>query len=181
MHRFHRVVLAASLLYAGCSSAQQTPAASTAKLAKLCVAAVGNGSLKPIQVNEVKAELMKDLLAEGLNAESTSTATLVAKRLELSGNNQESIRLRKCDYMLLTSVDSPNVGKQSAKPANGTADNSPVSGDELLLSFALFKKGVEKPLIDTAVNTSGASTPTQSIVNVVAKEAGQVHQAFAKK
>ena len=52
---------------------------------------------------------------------------------------------------------------------------------ELLLSFALFKKGVEKPLIDTAVNASSAATPTQSIVDVVPKEAEQVHKAFPQK
>jgi hypothetical protein len=55
------------------------------------------------------------------------------------------------------------------------------SGNELLLSFALFKKGVEKPLIDTAVNASSAATPTQSIVDVVPKEAEQVHKAFPQK
>ena len=180
MHRLCVPVFAASLLCACSVAAQQkSPATPVANLPKLCVAAVGNGSLKPIQVNEVKAELMKDLLATGLNAESTSTATQVAKKLEISGNNRESIRLRKCDFMLLTSVDSSNAGKQSAQSATETA--AAASGNELLLSFALFKKGVEKPLIDTAVNASSAATPTQSIVDVVPKEAEQVRKSFPRK
>jgi hypothetical protein len=166
------IIFATSLLCACSLSAQQkTPAATTSKLPKLCVAAVGNGSLKPIQVNQVKDELMKDLLATGLNAEAAATTTLVAKKLELSGNNRESIHLRKCDYMLLTSVDSATAGKEGA----------PGSGNQLLLSFALFKNGVVKPLIDTALSGSDASTPTQSILDVVPKESDQVHTVLSKK
>jgi hypothetical protein len=127
--------------------------------------------LKPIQVNEVKEELVKELLAAGLNVDSASSATLVAKKLELSGNNQESIRLRKCDYMLLTAVD-------SAKPSTASPA-APQSG--LLLSFALFKRNVAKPLLDASLEAPGADTPTQAILKVIDKEVEQVRQAITKK
>lgn len=153
---------------------QPAPAHSSAKPPKLCAAAIGNGSLKPIQVNEVKDELVKQLLAAGLNVDSASSATLVAKKLELSGNNQESIRLRKCDYMLLTAVD-------SAKPGSPNPQSGAGSENSLLLSFALFQKNVAKPLLDTSVEVPAADAPTQAILKVIDKEVEQVRQAILKK
>jgi hypothetical protein len=172
MNLFPGQILAACLLSSCALFAQQSAPAKTVTPPRLCVAALGNGSLKPILVNDVKDELLKDLVAAGLNVDSASTATLVAKKLELSGNNQESFRFRRCDLMLLTAVD-------SAKPA--AASTTPAPGSQLLLSFALFKKNVVKPLIDTAVEAPVADTPTQSILKVVNQEAEQVRQVLAKK
>ena len=151
----------------------QQPAStpSAGKSPKLCVAAVGNGSLKPIFVNEVQDTLVKQLTAAGLNAESASTASLVARKLELSGNNQESIRLRKCDFMLLTAVDSAKAGS-----ASGAA---PVS--DLLLSFALFRKKVASPLLDSSVEAPPADTPTHAIEKALDQEVDQVRQHLARK
>jgi hypothetical protein len=160
------LILVASLLSSCTLLAQQAPTPPP-KSPKLCVASVGNGSLKPIQVNEVKETLVNGLLAEKLNIDSASSATLVAKKLELSGNNQESIRLRKCDYMLLTAVDSSKPGA--------------ASGSDLLLSFALFKRNVAKPLIDTAIAAPSADSPTQSIQKVIDKEIEQVSQSVTRK
>ncbi len=164
-------VLVLIALLSGCALLAQkaAPTPSAHKLPKLCAAAVGNGSLKPILVNEVHEKLTKELLAAGLNAEPISSASLVAKKLELSGNNRDSIRLRHCDYMLLTAVD--------LKP-KGSAANS---DSDLLLSFALYQMKVEKPLLDTSVEAPNADTPTHSILAVVNKEVEQVVQAFAKK
>jgi hypothetical protein len=158
-------------LLSGCTSfAQQAaPTPSAPKGPKLCVAAIGNGSLQPILVNEVHEKLTKDLLATGLNAEPISSASLVAKSLELSGNNKDSIRLRKCDFMLLTAVDS--------KPKGSAA----TSGSDLLLSFAIFKGTGNKALLDTALEAPKADTPTHSILAVTDKEAEQVAKVFAKK
>lgn len=179
MVRSRKLLIAAFLLFSCIAFAQQPPAPPAVKGPKLCVAAVGNGSLQPILVNDVKAELMKGLLTSGLNAYSTSSATLVAKKLELSGNNRESIHLRSCDYMLLTSVDSRKAIKAAAgTPESGSAT---ASGNDLLLSFALFKTNVAKPLIDTAVEGSSASAPTQAILDVVARETDQVHTAMTRK
>jgi hypothetical protein len=148
---------------------QATPTPPAPKGPKLCVAAIGNGSLQPILVNEVHEKLTKELLTAGLNAVPTSSASLVAKSLELSGNNKDSIHLRKCEYMLLTAVDS--------KPKGSAAG----SGSDLLLSFAVFKGTGNKPLLDTAVEAPKADTPTHSILAVTDKEAEQVAHVFAKK
>jgi hypothetical protein len=167
--QFRSVFVLISML-SGCALfAQQTPTPSAPKGPKLCVAAIGNGSLQPILVNEVHEKLTKDLLTAGLNAVPTSSASLVAKSLELSGNNKESIHLRKCEYMLLTAVDS--------KPKGSAAG----SGSDLLLSFAVFKGTGNKPLLDTAVEAPNADTPTHSILAVTDKEAEQVAHVFAKK
>jgi hypothetical protein len=158
-------------LLSGCAlfAQQAAPTPSAPKGPKLCVAAIGNGSLQPIQVNEVHEKLTKDLLATGLNAEPISSASLVAKSLELSGNNKDSIRLRKCDFIVLTAVDS--------KPKGSAA----TSGSDLLLSFALFKGTGNKALLDTALEAPKADTPTHSILAVTDKEAEQVAKVFAKK
>jgi hypothetical protein len=158
-------------LLSGCSLLAQQAATVTSapKGPRLCVAAIGNGSLQPIQVNEVHEKLTNDLLATGLNAEPISSASLVAKSLELSGNNKDSIRLRKCDFIVLTAVDS--------KPKGSAA----TSGSDLLLSFALFKGTGNKALLDTALEAPKADTPTHSILAVTGKEAEQVAKVFAKK
>ena len=182
MRRSWSVLVLVFLLSACALFAQQpAPTHRAAKSPKLCAADVGNGSLKPIQVNEVKDELVKELLAAGLNVDSASSATLVAKKLELSGNNQESIRLRKCDFMLLTAVDSAK--SSSATPAAGTAGTDSAAGSEsgLLLSFALFKRSVAKPLLDTSVEALAADTPTQAILKVIDKEVEQVRHSVVKK
>jgi hypothetical protein len=62
-------------------------------------------------VNDVHEKLTNDLLTAGLNAVPTSSASLVAKSLELSGNNKDAIHLRKCEYVLLTAVDSKPRGQ----------------------------------------------------------------------
>jgi hypothetical protein len=182
VRRFSSVLVPIVLLSSCAVLAQQSaPNHPAAKSPKLCAAAIGNGSLKPIQVNEVKEELVKKLLAAGLNVDSASSATLVAKKLELSGNNQESIRLRKCDYMLLTAVDSAKPS--SASPAAGAASSDSGAGSQsgLLLSFALFKRNVAKPLLDTSLEAPGADTPTQAILKVIDKEVEQVRQSITKK
>jgi hypothetical protein len=164
--------------------AQQSPATHpAAKSPKLCVAAIGNGSLKPIFVNEVQDTLVKELTAAGLKVESASSASLVAKKLELSGNNQESMRLRKCEFMLLTAVDSAKAGDATPQPSAGAAASASGagSGSELLLSFALFRKKVLNPLLDSSVEAPPADTPTHSIENALDKEVDQVRQYFAKK
>jgi hypothetical protein len=157
---------------------QSTPAHAAPTAPKLCVAAIGNGSLQPIQVNEVKNDLVSKLVAAGLNIDSASSATLVAKKLELSGNNQESIHFRNCDFFLLTAVDSakPEAAKDSSAKAGSDAGAS-----GLLLSYALFQRHVAKPLIDTAVAAPVADSPTHSVLQVIDKEVEQVRHLITKK
>jgi hypothetical protein len=157
-------------LLSGCAffAQQSSPAHPAEKPSKLCVAGVGNGSLQPIQVNQVKDDLLKKLTDAGLNVDSTGSATQVAKKLDLSGNNTESMRFRKCEYMLLTAVDSkPGASKAS--------DNG------LLLSYALFQTKVSKPLFDTSVEAPASDSPTQSILQVLDKEVAQVSHLLPKK
>jgi len=160
--------------YAVFAQQPAAPAHVSAKSPKLCVAAIGNGSLQPIQVNEVKEELVKELVAAGLNVDSASSATLVAKSLELSGNNQESIRLRKCAFMLLTAIDSP-------KPAAGTSGSESGKDSELLLSFALFKTNVTKAVLNASVPAPAADTPTHAVLKAIDKEVEQVRETLTKK
>ena len=173
------ILLSSCALFAQQSSATH-PAANSPKL---CVAAIGNGSLKPIFVNEVQDTLVKELIGAGLNAESASSASLVAKKLELSGNNQESIRLRKCDFMLLTAVDSAKPSDATPQASAGAAGSASGSGSEseLLLSFALFRKKVTTPLLDSSVEAPPADTPTHAIEKALDKEVDQVRQYLAKK
>jgi hypothetical protein len=170
------------VLASGCAlfAQQSTPAHPAAKPSKLCVAGVGNGSLQPIQVNQVKDDLLKKLTDTGLNVDSTGSATQVAKKLDLSGNNAESMRFRKCEYMLLTAVDSkPGAAKTSDAKQPGAAGNGSDNG--LLLSYALFQKKVSKPLLDTSVEAPASDSPTQSILQVLDKEVEQVKQLVPKK
>jgi hypothetical protein len=171
------VLLSSCILFAQ----QPAPVHSAAKSPKLCVAAIGNGSLKPIFANEIQDNLAKELMAAGLNAESASSATLVAKKLELSGNNQESMRLRKCDFMLLTAIDSPKPSEAGSQPAVAASGSESGTNSDLLLSFALFKRNVTKPLLDTSIPAPAADTPTHAIVKVIDKEVEQVRHALEKK
>ena len=157
-------------LLSGCTlvAQQSAPAHPAPKPTKLCVAGVGNGSLQPIQVNQVKDDLLKKLTDAGLNVDSTGSATQVAKKLDLSGNNMESMRFRNCEYMLLTAVDS--------KPG---ADKASENG--LLLSYALFQKKVTKPMLDKSIEAPAADSPTQSILQVINQEVEQVKQLLPKK
>jgi hypothetical protein len=182
--RTRSVLAFISLLSSGTLFGQQpAPKASPPQSPKLCVAAVGNGSLRPILVNEVKDKLVEQLIAAGLNVEPTSTATLVAKSLELSGNNQDSIRLRKCGLMLLTAVDSAKAEGADLQTTPGpTGREAAASSDsDLLLSFALFRRNVRKPLLDTSVAAPNADTPTHAILGVIDKEVEQVSRAIPRK
>ncbi len=168
-----------AFLLSGCTlfAQQSTPAAHTAaKPTKLCVAGVGNGSLQPIQVNQVKDDLLKKLIDAGLNVDSTGSATQVSKTLDLSGNNLESMRFRKCEYMLLTAVDSkPGTAKAADDKHSGAPDNG------LLLSYALFQKKVSKALLDKSIDAPAADSPTNSILQVLDKEVEEVKQLVPKK
>jgi hypothetical protein len=173
-----------ALILSGCAlfAQQSTPVHPAAKSPKLCVAGVGNGSLQPIQVNEVKDELVKKLVVAGLNPDPTGSATLVAKKLELSGNNQESVHLRRCDFMLLTAIDSAKPGaKGSAATESGTPAVDHASEGALLLSYALFQTKVAKPLVDTSVDAPAADTPTHAVLQVLDKEVEQVRHLITKK
>ncbi len=175
--RGNRFCFSATLILALCSAplfGQQSSSASPAKTAakkgpKVCVAGVGNASGKPIFTNEIEDELMKDLLAAGLNAEGAGSSSLVAKGLNLSADNKESFRFRKCDFLLLTVAD------LSKAPADAGA----ASG--LALTFALFKAHVAKAVIDTAVDAPSADTPTHAVNGVVEKEVEQVGKAVNRK
>jgi hypothetical protein len=122
-------------------------------------------------------------MAAGLNVDATGSATLVAKKLELSGNNQESIHLRRCDFMLLTSVDSakPSATKSPAVKDSGSPTAAGASDGAVLLSYALFQTKVAKPLVDTSVETPAADTPTHAVLQVIDKEVEQVRHLITKK
>jgi hypothetical protein len=121
-------------------------------------------------------------MAAGLNVDATGSATLVAKKLELSGNNQESIHLRRCDFMLLTAVDSPKTAaKGSATKESGAPTAGAASEGAVLLSYALFQTKVVKPLVDTSVETPAADSPTHAVLQVIDKEVDQVRHLITKK
>ena len=172
-----------ALILSGCTlfAQQSTPAHAASKSPKLCVAGVGNGSLQPIQVNEIKDDLVKKLMAAGLNVDATGSATLVAKKLELSGNNQESIHLRRCDFMLLTAVDSAKSAAKGSAKESGAPTASGASEGAVLLSYALFQTKVVKPLVDTSVETPAADSPTDAVLQVIDKEVDQVRHLITKK
>ena len=168
------VVGLSSLILCPVLTAQKSAPASmgAAKSPKLCVADVGNGSGQPIFVDQIKDKLLAALQKAAIRTESASTASLVAKSLELSGNNRESFRFRKCDAMLLTEVDvadSKNAGAGSE------------AGKQLVLNFAVFKKGRQKAVLDASVPAATADTPTNAVLAIIDSEVEQVAQAMGKK
>jgi hypothetical protein len=96
----------------------------------------------------------------------------------LSGNNQESIHLRRCDFMLLTAVDS---AKSTATKESGAPTADRASEGAVLLSYALFRTKVVKPLVDTSVEAPAADSPTHAVLQVLDKEVEQVRHLITKK
>jgi hypothetical protein len=169
-----RVLVLSPIFLCPMLAAQTAAPTSAQKSPKLCVADVGNGSGKPIFVDQIKEKLLAGLQKADLRIESASTASLVAKNLELSGNNRDSIRLRKCNAMLLTEVDLAD-----SKVAGSGARSD--SGTQLVLNFALFKMGRQKAVLDVSLPAATADTPTNAVLAAIDQEVEQVAQAMGKK
>ena len=160
----------------GKEGTSQKPAASTHQSSnpaqpKLCVADIANSSMTGIKVYDLKDRWLEELKKQNLNAEWASTATVVAKSLALSGNNRDSIKLRKCDYLLLAEVDNPNL-----KPGQGKDAKL-----DLVFNYALFKAKSETLVKEGTVPVPSPEKATDAVIAVVPEAAAQVGQAMHKK
>jgi len=168
------LAVAAGLAFVGALTvtlqAQKSPAKTPAN--KLCVADVANSSMIPIHVHDVKDHWIDELKKQQLSAESASTATAVAKSLDISGNNRDSIKLRKCDYLVLSEVDNPNL-----KPGE-----SPKVTPALVFNYALFKTNIkpEKLLKEGSVPVPDPEKRTESVIGVLGDAAKNVAEAVHK-
>ena len=166
----------------GCvATAQQVPAAGSAQKAdKICVADVANSSMTPIFTDQVKERLVKNLQEANLNAVSSYTSTMIAIRLGLSGKNDDVMRIKKCDYMLLSEVAKAQSGTPEESNQVSDGASSGAQGKPLAIQFALFKKKGSKPLLESSVPTAQAETPTAAAQAAMDTVAAQVIH-FLKK
>jgi len=156
MRRCPQVALRGALsiflaLYAGLSSGRQAAApAPRAQSGKVCVADIANSSTRPVFTGRIKEHLLERLQKENVNAYDAYAATMLAKELEISVANKAVMRREKCDYMLLL---------EAAKPSG----REPASSAEMVIEFALFKKGqLSVPILRSSSAGTAPEDPTEA-------------------
>ena len=167
-------VLLLLAISAGAQKATVTPK-------KLCLARVANGSGKPIAVDMLQSELVKQLTRPDIGAVATPTSTMLASELDLSSPNQNAFRALKCDFMLLAEVaeaDAGTQGKSGTAAADGANQTATPSGPKPIgLRFAVFGSG--KRLILRDMVAASGDDPSHAILTAVPVVADRVLKQIA--
>ena len=178
---FRLAIGAVILLLAISASAQNPSAVGSSAAKKLCVARVANGSGKPIAVDVLQAELVKQLTRPDIQPVATPTSTMLASQLDLSSPNQNAFRALQCDFMLLSEVaeaDASTQAKSGSAVAEGVNKPAMPGGPRSIgLRFAIFSPGKGLLLRDMAA--ASGDDPFRAALAAVPMVADRVQKQVA--
>jgi len=161
----------------------------------ICVAVVANASAKSIFVERMTQRLTKNLKDNKVKALMMDSATTTQHKLEPSAENGEESRHKDCDYILLTQIldpqahpldpQMPTISIGGRVPSTDASDpmggsSGPVYRDNLKISFALFRRGQWKPILDTYIQERPSGNVSDSLLPAMDREANRVSHEMNK-
>ena len=160
---------------------------------KVCVATVGNASTTSALVERLTARLAQNLVQSKVNAISMDSRTTTDRQLHLTAENGDESKDKQCDYILLTQIYSPGTRPEEPQdpvisiggrvPSVDASDtmSPPVYRNPLKISFALFRIGRLKPVLEAAVLQEPSANVSDSFLPAMDREANRVSHELKKK
>jgi hypothetical protein len=163
---------------------------------KVCVATVSNMSKSSALVDRMTERLSKSLGENKISAVTMDSNTTKERKLHPTTENGEEAKSNDCDYILLTQVFDPKAhpyepqmpqvsvgGKipsiDASDPLGGSS--GPVYRDNLEISFALFRVGQFKPVVDTAILAQPSGNPVDNLLSAMDRESNRIGHELKKK
>jgi hypothetical protein len=177
------------------SAGQQALPPQPGKGQAVCVAVVANASAKSAFVERMTERLTKSLKDNKLIALMLDSSTTTQHKLEPTAENGDESRQKDCDYILLTQILDPQAhplepqmptisiggrvpGTDASDPMGGSS--GPVYRDNLRISFALFRRGQWKPVLDTFIQERPSGNVSDSLLPAMDREANRVSHEVNK-
>ena len=160
---------------------------------KVCVAIVGNASTTSAFVEGLTHRLAQNLVRDKVNAVSMDSRTTTDRQLHLTAENGEESKDKQCDYILLTQIYSPGTRPEEPQdpvisiggrvPSVDASDSMspPTYRNPLKISFALFRIGRLKPVLEAAVLQEPSANVSDSFLPAMDREANRVSHELKKK
>ncbi len=162
--------------------------------AKVCVAIVGNASSTSAFVERMTERLTKSLKQDKVNAVAMESRTTEKYPLELSSDNGDELKLKECDYVVLSLIRDPRQHPSEPQPpqiavggrvpsvdASDSWSKGPVYRENLEIAIAVFRIGRFKPVLDTYILERPASSVSDTLFQAMDHEANRVQQELKKK
>ena len=173
--------------------AQDLPPQPKIGATKVCVATVANASTTSAFVERLTERLTKSLKQNKINAITMNSRTTERHPLELSTENGEEAKENECDYVLLSQIRDPrqqSLGEPAAEISIGgrppSVDASdPLGGravyrENLQVSFALFRIGRFKAVLDASVLERPSANVADTLLPAMDHEANRVDHELKK-
>lgn len=148
---------------------------------KVCVAGVANSSMQPLFIHDIREHLVEELRKQGLNAAETSTTTVIASKLGLTGNNRDTMKLRSCRYLVLSEVTSqaaPSIAPQA--PAESAANAPATANGKFKVRFAVFQKGRAKSVLEDSLDLPPAEKLNDAVIASAPEQASRIAAGLKK-
>jgi hypothetical protein len=157
--------------------------------AKVCVATVANASTTSALVENLTEHLVQNLKQSKVNAVIMDSPTSEKYPLQLSMENGDEVKAKKCDYGLLSQIRDPKQHPLEAQPPQITiggrvpsidasdplgGSSGPVYRDNLEVALALFRIGRFKPVLDTHVLERPSSSVSETLLSAMEHAANRV-------
>jgi|GEM_PF-1522850 len=161
----------------------------------ICVAVVANASAKSAFVERMTERLTKSLKHNKLIAPMMDSSTTTQHKLDPTAENGEESRQKDCDHILLTQILDPKAhpleaqmptisigGRAPSVDADDPMDGSsgPVYRDNLKISFALFRRGQWRPVLDTFIQERPSGNVSEGLLPTMDREANRVSHEVDK-
>ncbi len=158
---------------------------------KVCVAIVSNASTTSAFVERMTARLTKSLKENKINALMMDSRTTTGRQLQPTIENGHEARDKECDYTLLTQIvdprehpfdpQGPEISIGGRVPSIDASDSRPVSRENLQVSFAVFRVGRFKPVLDTQLRAQPSGDVSDTLVQAMDRVANRVSHELRKK
>jgi hypothetical protein len=182
-------------LFAGSASPQEL-SSQPQPGAKVCVAIVANRTTKSLFVERMTERLTRGLVQNKLAAVTMDSATTNDRELHPTIENSGELKVRECDYLVLTHVTDPKThpaemripdisigGKVPSVDASDPLGGSsgPVYRDNLEVGFALFRPGHLKAELDTTFLAQPTANASDSLLPAMDRVANRISHELKKK
>ena len=165
--------------------------------AKVCVAVVNNHSPELLDQDRMTARLVKALADKKLSPVLMDSATGNSKDLRPTLENSQEMKDKECDYLVLTMVTKPyprdptsgdaeiSIG-HARVPSTDASDpmggqSGPVYRNELNISFAVYRPGTIKPMMDTQIYDRPRANTSDSLMDGMDQEGSRIKHELKKK
>ncbi len=164
--------------------------------ARVCVAQVNNQTAKSLIVDRMTEHLVRGLSDQKLTAMAIESVTTSNRELRPTLKNSEELKRKECNYLVLTQVNDPKSnptdfalpqisigGKTPSVDASDPlgGQSGPQYRDNLEVSFAVFRPGSPKPVLNTRLLDQPSANASDSMMQAMDREANRVGHELKKK